>query len=70
MAAQRADPGALGGLAELYEHGGKGVRPDRDKAIRLYRRAAELPGGGVSIAKLRALGAWPPEQSAAAQAER
>jgi class 3 adenylate cyclase/TPR repeat protein len=70
LAVQGGDPGALGGLAELYEHGGKGVRQDRDKAIRLYRRAAELPGGGVAIAKLRALGAWPPEQSAAAQAER
>jgi len=70
MGAKAGDAYGLVGLAELYEHGGKGVRQDRDKAIRLYRLAAGLPGGGVAIAKLRALGAWPPEQSTAAQAER
>jgi Sel1 repeat len=70
VAAQAGEGAALGGLAELYEHGGEGVRQDRDEAIRLYRRAADLPDGGVAIAKLRALGAWPPEQSTAAQAER
>jgi TPR repeat protein len=70
MAAKAGDAYGLVGLAELYEHGGKGVRQDRDKAIRLYRRAADLWDDGVAIAKLRALGAWPPEQSSAVQAER
>jgi TPR repeat protein len=70
MAANAGDVYALVGLAELYEHGGKGVRQDREKAIRLYRRAADHWDGGFAIAKLRALGAWPPEQPTAAQAER
>jgi class 3 adenylate cyclase len=70
MVAKVGDADALVGLAELYEHGGKGIRQDREKAIRLYRRAADLWDGGFAIAKLRALGAWGPEQSTAAQAER
>jgi Sel1 repeat len=70
MTAKVGDAHGLVGLAELYEHGGKGVRQDRDKAIRLYREVADLPDGGFAIAKLRALGAWPPEQSTATRAER